>query len=124
MWEYQAKPDLESRYEFGVYDGDTYDLIIDIGFKHYARHRIRLLGINTPELKGKTRQLGLIARDIVRTWMQEALEASSQWPLIIQARKSDSFGRYLATIQRLDTGEDLTSMLLKKGYSPFLLKKK
>jgi Kyanoviridae endonuclease len=42
MYEYKATLDR-------VVDGDTLDLIIDMGFKMTTNQRIRLANINTPE---------------------------------------------------------------------------
>jgi len=49
-----------------VYDGDTITVEIDLGFSIYmARQKIRLYGINTPEVRGDERELGLIAKQYV-----------------------------------------------------------
>lgn len=46
-----------------VIDGDTVDVDINLGVGTWLRNeRIRLWGINAPELKGESRQRGLIAR--------------------------------------------------------------
>ena len=34
-------------------DGDTIDLLIDLGFNAWKKERIRLSGINTPETRTK-----------------------------------------------------------------------
>ena len=34
-----------------VYDGDTVTLMIDQGMKHFARVKVRMVGINTPEIR-------------------------------------------------------------------------
>ena len=57
-YQYYAKLD-ESKYPQGAYDGDTIDFIIDVGFKMTTRQRIRLLGVNTPELRGASKEEGL-----------------------------------------------------------------
>ena len=50
-----------------VYDGDSITLDIDLGFKHWMLgQKIRLFGINTPEVRGSDRLDGLIARDRLR----------------------------------------------------------
>ena len=59
MYEYKA---LVER----VVDGDTIDVIIDLGFKTWKKVRVRMEGINTPE--SRTRDLeekkrGLAAKD-------------------------------------------------------------
>jgi micrococcal nuclease len=42
MYEYKAEV-------YNVVDGDTVDVIVDLGFKIYTKQRIRLAGIDTPE---------------------------------------------------------------------------
>ena len=45
-----------------VIDGDTVDVNIDLGFKTWAYKRIRLIGINTAELRGGTDETKAHAR--------------------------------------------------------------
>lgn len=45
MWNYHAKV-------VRVVDGDTYDVMIDLGFYIYHKIRIRLRGVDTPEIYG------------------------------------------------------------------------
>ena len=35
-----------------VYDGDTCTILVDLGFRVQFEIKVRLLGINAPELKG------------------------------------------------------------------------
>ncbi len=42
MYKYKAEV-------YNVVDGDTVDVIVDLGFKIYTKQRIRLAGIDTPE---------------------------------------------------------------------------
>ena len=50
-----------------VYDGDTITCKIDLGFKINAyKQKIRLYGIDTPELRGEERERGLYYRDKLR----------------------------------------------------------
>lgn len=37
----------------GVVDGDTIDLMIDLGFNIHHKIRVRLFGVNTPESRTK-----------------------------------------------------------------------
>jgi micrococcal nuclease len=54
-------------YVTDVYDGDTITCIIDCGFNlGIQKTKIRLYGIDTPELRGKERELGLFVRDELR----------------------------------------------------------
>ena len=67
-----ALPIKESLYIYkayvtDVYDGDTITCIIDCGFNIGMRKtKIRLYGINTPELRGEDREIGLYVRDELR----------------------------------------------------------
>ena len=112
MYTYKAKP-RNDKYELGVYDGDTIDLTIDVGFKIYIFKRIRLLGVNTPEIKGPSREQGLIFKQLTKMWIEEASHLD-EWPLTIETEKSDSFGRYLANVYRID-GECLNEYLIRHG---------
>lgn len=50
-----------------VYDGDTITVDIDLGCKIWIRmEKIRLYGINTPEIRGEERDSGLVSRDYLR----------------------------------------------------------
>jgi micrococcal nuclease len=54
-------------YVTDVYDGDTITCIIDCGFNlGIQKTKIRLYGINTPELRGEDRDIGLFVRDELR----------------------------------------------------------
>ena len=60
MFEYMARV-------VSVYDGDTIRVDIDLGFGIKLENQsIRLLGINTPEVRGDERPDGLVSRDYVR----------------------------------------------------------
>lgn len=83
-----------------VVDGDTFDLIIDLGFNISQKIRVRLLDIDTPETRSKnlTEKLnGQICSKIAKKfWLNQ--------PVTIQSYKdhnpyTDSFGRYLVYIQ-------------------------
>ncbi|MGB1431089.1 MAG: thermonuclease family protein [Flavobacteriaceae bacterium] len=115
-YQYFAKLD-ESTYPQGAYDGDTIDLIIDVGFKMTTRQRIRLLGVNTPELRGASKEEGLYFRDMTRLWLKDAKNNSDdEWYLKISTFKSDAFGRYLADVYRESvTNRSLGQYLIRIG---------
>jgi len=46
-----------------VVDGDTVDVLVDLGFRISAKMRFRVAGIDTPELEGPTRSMGQRAAD-------------------------------------------------------------
>ena len=46
-----------------VYDGDTVTAVMDLGFNITNKIKIRLHGINAPEIRGKKRPEGLKSKD-------------------------------------------------------------
>ena len=55
-----------------IVDGDTVDLIIDLGFDVSYKARVRLHGVNTPETRTRDleeKALGLAAKDYVSNWL-------------------------------------------------------
>lgn len=89
-----------------VIDGDTIEASVDLGFNIWTRQRFRLLGINTPE------------RDEVgyNEATQFTVEKVLDKVVHIESRKTDKYGRYLATVH-LSDGTTLNQLLLQKGYA-------
>jgi len=57
-----------------IVDGDTVDLIIDLGFDVSYKARVRLHGVNTPETRTRDleeKALGLAAKEYVSDWLAE-----------------------------------------------------
>lgn len=107
MWEYRARI-------IRVVDGDTVDAVIDVGFQHTATVRLRLLGVDTPELHASDpllRFAALRAKAFTQTWV-DALPATD-WPVTVTTSKDDAFGRWLATVSG-PVGE-LNAALLASG---------
>jgi len=70
-----------------VYDGDSLRLDIDLGFKVVMQNqRVRLLGIDTPEVRGEERESGIAARDYMRDLLSDK-------EIIITTIK-DKYGKY------------------------------
>ena len=106
MYEYRA-------FVRKVYDGDTITCDIDLGVNMIMRNqKLRLVGINTPEVRGESRPEGLKVRDIVRS------RISNKWVTIKTHRdKKGKYGRWLAEIYEAGVEESLTQWLLKEGYA-------
>ena len=85
-----------------VYDGDTLTVDIDLGFSIVLRNiKLRLLGIDTPELRGgteKTKSYAREARDYVR-------EKCLGKEIYVESHKKGKYGRYLATIWHIEDDE-------------------
>ena len=52
-----------------VVDGDTFDAELDVWLGLVAVERVRVLGINAPELKGATKEAGLAAKQFTADWL-------------------------------------------------------
>jgi micrococcal nuclease len=78
-----------------VIDGDTFDLMIDLGFNTFTHQRMRLYGIDAPEMRSQA------GRDLRSDLANEYLDAqiivqSVEGPKSKQFR--DKYGRFLAII--------------------------
>ena len=90
----------------GVVDGDTCDILIDLGYSVKIKTRFRLLNIDTPE-RGKP------------GW-SEATVFLKQFvgePVIVHSTKTDKYGRFLAEIFHTSPlgPLNLNKMILSKG---------
>ena len=77
-----------------VVDGDTVDVEIDLGLDIRHRTRLRLYGINAPEVRGPSRESGKASADALRGLIADSPD------VIVQTVKDrrEKYGRYLATI--------------------------
>jgi micrococcal nuclease len=92
-----------------VIDGDTVDAIIDMGFKIHTTQRLRLNRIDTEEMHDpnlEKRKLAIEAKEYLRSTLLNK-------EVIIETRKSDSFGRWLAEIVCEDI--NINNVLLEKN---------
>jgi len=96
-----------------VIDGDTVDLIIDLGFDTSRKERFRLYGIDAPEMNT---QEGKAAK----AWLEDALmplEAIYIQTIQLPTKATrDKYGRFLA-VMFSDLG-DLPAKLLPKTLCP------
>lgn len=97
----------------GVYDGDSITIDIDLGFNNWMKNqKVRLLGINTPEIRGEERPDGLVARDRLRE-----LILDKEIIITSYKDKSGKYGRWLATVFLKQDGmfENINTLLLAEG---------
>jgi micrococcal nuclease len=80
-----------------VVDGDTVDLIIDLGFDTQRKERFRLYGVDAPEIRFE-------AGKAAKAWLWNALQPlESIYVQTIQLEtkaKRDKYGRFLAVLYR------------------------
>lgn len=81
-----------------VYDGDTCTCVVDLGFKTSTRIKVRLVGIDTPEVRTKDldeKEKGLETRD----WLRERILGKK---VLLHTAKRGKFGRWLGTIWEIE----------------------
>jgi micrococcal nuclease len=91
VWSYRARVDR-------IIDGDTIDVVVDLGFRIEHTIRLRLAGVNTPEVRGEERQEGLIAKAFVEEWVESAVVQNELWPIRIETEKTGKYGRWIAVV--------------------------
>lgn len=80
-----------------VVDGDTLDVLIDLGFNIHHKVRVRLYGLNAPESRTKDlaeKEMGLKAKSFTQDWTTKHQVVF----LKTIAGKDDKYGRVLAQI--------------------------
>lgn len=95
-----------------VYDGDTYTINFDLGFKISKIEKVRLYGVDTSEIRTRDnseKKRGYAARNFV---IRKILGKR----LVIKTYREEKYGRYLVDII-LPDGNDLSELLIKKGYA-------
>ena len=88
-----------------VIDGDTMEAVADCGFNHATPQKLRLRGIDTPELSSRA---GQRAREFVRARMN-AVDF-----VVITTHRPGKFGRYIADVFYLP-GESDPAIVLRQG---------
>ena len=120
-----------------VVDGDTIDCDIDLGFYTTSRQRIRLAGIQCPELRPRRRnrtasqnvserELAALAKEFVigllsPATLQGVLVRGNVW---LKVLKGDSFGRWIATVyMSAATTISVNDLLIREGLAvPYVRK--
>jgi micrococcal nuclease len=99
-----------------VYDGDTITADVDLGMGVWLRkQKIRLFGLNAPEMRGESRNEGIKSRDFLRK-----LVLNKEVVLVTYKDSKGKWGRWLGDIFiPNDEGVDIciNSVLINKGYA-------
>ena len=104
-----------------VLDGDTIDVVIDLGFDLYKKERVRIAGVDTPEKR--TRDLEEKALGIDATnWLKEKLEGAiaGDDDLIIRTELVGGVGKYGRLLGWLYVGDatiSLNEQMIVAGYA-------
>lgn len=100
-----------------VVDGDTIDVLIDLGFDILFQSRVRLAGIDTPESRTKDlkeKALGLESKEYLKKALKDAKS------VVIKTEKMDSsekYGRILGWVYVNGDTVSLNDMMINDGYA-------
>jgi micrococcal nuclease len=100
-----------------VVDGDTIDVLIDLGFDILFQSRVRLAGIDTPESRTKDlkeKALGLESKEYLKNKLKDAKS------VIIKTEKMDSSEKYGRILGWLYINGDTVSVndtMINDGYA-------
>ena len=100
-----------------IVDGDTIDVLIDLGFDILFQSRVRLAGIDTPESRTKDlkeKALGLESKEYLKKYLKDAKS------VVIKTEKMDSsekYGRILGWVYVDGNTISLNDMMINDGYA-------
>ena len=100
-----------------VVDGDTIDVVIDLGFDILFASRVRLAGIDTPESRTTDKAekaLGLEAKEYLKKQLKDAKS------IVIRTEKmnsSEKYGRILGWVYINGESESVNNKMINDGYA-------
>jgi micrococcal nuclease len=100
-----------------VVDGDTIDVVIDLGFDILFASRVRLAGIDTPESRTTDKAekvLGLEAKEYLKKQLKDAKS------VVIRTEKmnsSEKYGRILGWVYINGESESVNNKMINDGYA-------
>jgi len=100
-----------------VVDGDTIDVLIDLGFDILFQSRVRLAGIDTPESRTKDlkeKALGLESKEYLKKYLKDAKS------VVIKTEKmnsSEKFVRILGWLYVNGDTESVNDKMINDGYA-------
>jgi endonuclease YncB( thermonuclease family) len=94
-----------------VYDGDTVTIAFDTFGLGFYQHQVRLLGIDSPEIRGKSpeeKKAAIAAREYMKSLVLGKT-------VLFRVSSSDKYGRLLANIWVGD--RDVSALMLESGHA-------
>lgn len=95
-----------------VVDGDTVDLIIELGFHMTTKQRIRLLGIDAPEIRGSEKEAGRKS-----TAYLAGLLMKDGGEIEVETVKTGKFGRWLGLLYVDGLESSINTEMIKAGHA-------
>ena len=108
MYEYRVKEVTK------VVDGDTVDVILDLGFGLFKKERVRVAGIDSPESRTRNKkenEYGLQAKAYLKGLLSNAEK------LYVKTEKDGKYGRMLGWFYCEDFKVSLNEHMITAGYA-------
>ena len=104
-----------------VLDGDTIDVLIDLGFDLFKKERVRIAGVDTPEKRTRNLEEKALGVDATN-WLKEKLEGTlaGDDELTIRTELVGGVGKYGRLLGWLYVGESVVSLneqMITEGYA-------
>ena len=120
-------PSRKSCYNFRVtkivkvLDGDTIDVLIDLGFDLYKKERVRIAGVDTPEKRTRDLEekvLGIHATDWMKDKLTETIKGDEELTIRTELKGGvGKYGRLLGWLYVGDTDISLNEQMITEGYA-------
>ena len=120
-------PSRKSCYNFRVtkikkvLDGDTIDVVIDLGFDLAKTERVRIAGVDTPEKRTRNleeKALGLDATNWLKEKLNETIKGEDE--LVVRTELKGGVGKYGRLLGWLYVGDSdlsLNEQMITEGYA-------
>ena len=104
-----------------VLDGDTIDVVIDLGFDLYKKESVRIAGVDTPEKRTRDKEEKALGLDATN-WLKDKLEGaiSGDDDLVIRTELvggTGKYGRLLGWCYIGDSTVSLNEQMIEEGYA-------
>ena len=120
-------PSRKSCYNFRVtkivkvVDGDTIDVMIDLGFDLYKKERVRIAGVDTPEKRTRDleeKELGIHATNWMKDKLTETIKGDEELTIRTELKGgTGKYGRLLGWIYVGDADVSLNEQMITEGYA-------
>ena len=120
-------PSRKSCYNFRVteivkvLDGDTIDVLIDLGFDLFKKERVRIAGVDTPEKRTKNleeKALGVDATNWLKKKLEDTIAGDEELTIRTELKGGvGKYGRLLGWLYIGDATVSLNEQMITEGYA-------
>ena len=104
-----------------VLDGDTIDVLIDLGFDLYKKERVRIAGVDTPEKRTRDleeKELGIHATNWMKDKLTETIKGDEELTIRTELKGGvGKYGRLLGWLYVGDSNVSLNEQMITEGYA-------